>query len=159
MSGQWLPIVIVLAALGAGLMAGIFYAFSRCVMQALGGLSRAEGMTAMKAMNVTILNPLFFVIFFGALAACAVLAVYCLFAWGAPGSGWLLAGSTLYIVGGFLVTVIFNVPMNNALAASEVGTAAGEELWADYLRRWTAWNHVRTAASAAALVCFLLALI
>jgi uncharacterized membrane protein len=40
------------------------------------------------------------------------------------------------------VTVVANVPLNDALGAGQVP-------WTDYLRRWTAWNTVRTVASLA----------
>jgi len=52
------------------------------------------------------------------------------------------------LVGTFLVTLVFNVPKNNALAS--VAPAEGASLWTDYLSRWTAWNHVRAAAAFAA---------
>ncbi|HRO57613.1 MAG TPA: hypothetical protein PK177_00350 [Burkholderiaceae bacterium] len=42
--------------------------------------------------------------------------------------------------------------------ASSRGGEAGARLWADYLVCWTNWNHVRTAASLAALACFIVAL-
>ena len=75
-----------------------------------------------------------------------------------PGNGLLLAGSLLYLAGAFLVTMICNVPRNNRLAAVDPATAEGARVWSAYLREWTAWNHVRTVASAAATVAFILAL-
>lgn len=47
------------AVLGCGLMAGLFFAFSVCVMKALSQLAPEKGMAAMQAINVAILNPLF----------------------------------------------------------------------------------------------------
>ena len=52
-------------AIGAALVAGIFYAFSTFVMQALGRLAPREGITAMQSINVVVINPLFFLAFFG----------------------------------------------------------------------------------------------
>lgn len=52
--------------------------------------------------------------------------------------------------------MIFNVPGNNALAAVQPGSEQGAALWADYLRTWTNWNHVRTVASLAAAAAFTL---
>jgi uncharacterized membrane protein len=53
-----------------------------------------------------------------------------------------------------VVTIVFNVPRNNALAAVNPASAEGARLWAGYLTTWTAWNHVRTisALTAAALL-------
>jgi uncharacterized membrane protein len=79
-------------------------------------------------------------------------------AWHQPGSAYLLAGSLLYIVGAFLVTMVFNVPRNNALAAVDPASAEGARLWAGYVTRWTAWNHVRTAAALAAATSLTIAL-
>jgi uncharacterized membrane protein len=62
----------------------------------------------------------------------------------------LLAGGALYLVGAILVTMVFNVPRNNALAGLAPTSAEGAKLWAAYLSSWTAWNHVRTLASLAA---------
>jgi uncharacterized membrane protein len=50
-----------------------------------------------------------------------------------------------------------NVPLNNALAAVDPNSGKGAELWARYLADWTAWNHVRAAASLAAAALFTIA--
>jgi uncharacterized membrane protein len=44
------------AALGCGLMAGLFFAFSLSVMKALARLPSAEGIVAMQSINVAIIN-------------------------------------------------------------------------------------------------------
>jgi uncharacterized membrane protein len=56
----------------------------------------------------------------------------------------------LYLAGSLLVTMVCNVPRNDALARVAPDDPAAAGLWAEYLSRWTAWNHVRTAASLAA---------
>jgi len=61
-------------------------------------------------------------------------------------------------VGGFLVTMVFNVPRNNALAAVDPASAAGARLWQEYVTGWTAWNHVRAAACLAAAALLTIAL-
>ncbi len=144
--------------LGAGLMAGLFFAFSNSVMGALGRLQPAEGIAAMQAINRVILNPLFLTIFLATPAACALVILSALWRWSDPGAAWLLAGAALYIAGAFLVTVVVNVPMNNALDAAEPASAEGAALWARYLASWTAWNHVRTVASVGAMAFLVLGL-
>ena len=64
-----------LAALGSGLIAGFFLAFSACVMAALGRIPPASGISAMQSVNVVVLNPVFLGIFFGTAALSLVLAV------------------------------------------------------------------------------------
>jgi uncharacterized membrane protein len=44
------------AALGSGLVAGIFFAFSNFVMKALARVSPAQGIAAMQSINVVVLN-------------------------------------------------------------------------------------------------------
>lgn len=138
------------AALGSGLMAGLFFAFSVSVMRALASRPPAEGIAAMQAINRAILNPVFLVVFMGT----AVASVATLFS----GNAWLLAGGALYLAGGFGVTALFNVPRNNALARAAPADPESARLWADYLATWTAWNHVRTAASLAALALLIIGL-
>jgi uncharacterized membrane protein len=156
---KFIFVITILAALGSGLMAGLFFAFSNSVMKALGRLPAHEGIAAMQSINIVILNPLFLGIFMGTALACVVLIISAFFGWQRPGAGWLLAGSILYLVGSILVTAAFNVPMNNTLAAAAPDNASSAGLWADYLSRWTAWNHVRTVGCLASMASFIMALV
>lgn len=56
------------------------------------------------------------------------------------------------------MTIVANVPLNQALAAVEPASADGAHLWARYLSRWTAWNHVRTVAALSGAALLTLAL-
>ncbi len=158
MSDGWLRILTLISALGSGLMAGFFFAFSVSVMKALGRLPPAQGIAAMQSINVVVINPVFLIAFFGTAVACVGVAISALRDWHGPGAAYLLAGSLLYVVGSFLVTIVFNVPRNDALAAVDPASAAGAALWANYLTVWTAWNHVRTAAALAAAAALSIAL-
>jgi uncharacterized membrane protein len=157
MSG-WLFALAFASALGSGLVAGVFFAFSTFVMAALARLPPAQGIAAMQSINVAVINPWFMTGFLGTAAACLVLGVVSLLRWHVPGAGYLLAGALLYLAGTFLVTMIFNVPRNDALAAVEAATAS-PTVWAEYVRGWTAWNNVRTAAALAAAAAFTLGLL
>ncbi len=70
--------------------------------------------------------------------------------WHYPGSVYLLVGGALYLVGSLLVTVAFNVPKNEALAAIAPTDSNAASLWGEYLSARTAWNHVQTVGSLAA---------
>jgi uncharacterized membrane protein len=144
------------ATLGCGLMAGVFLAFSSFVMSALARLPAPQGIVAMQSINIRAVTPVFMTAFFGTAVACLVLSAAALLSPAAPGDGYLLIGSLFYVAGTFLVTVVFNVPRNNRLAAVDPNTDAAARLWRDYLRSWTAWNHVRTtgALAAASLLTF-----
>jgi len=147
-----------LSALGSGLIAGTFFAFSNFVMGALGRIPSAHGAAAMQSINVVVLNPVFLGVFVGTAVVCALLAVTALFRWQEPGALFLLVGALLYFVGTFLVTMVFNVPLNDALAAVVPDSTEGASLWARYLSTWTNWNHVRTIAALAAMTLLTIAL-
>lgn len=101
---------------------------------------------------------MFMTVFLGTAAACLALAVSSFFRWSKPGAAYLLAGSLLYLVGTILVTMLFNAPRNDALAAVDPASAEGSTLWTSYVNSWTAWNHVRTIAALAAAALFSIAL-
>jgi len=148
----------VFSALGCGLMAGVFFAFSTFVMRALARLQPAQGIAAMQAINITAINPLFMTVLFGTGAACICLAISSMLRWHQPGAGYLLVGSLLYLAGTLGVTIAFNVPLNDALAAVKPDSTDGANLWARYLTDWTFWNHVRTIAALAASASLTIAL-
>jgi uncharacterized membrane protein len=146
------------AALGCGLVAGVFFAFSTFVMPALARLQPPQGIAAMQFMNITAINPLFMLAIFGTAAACIFLAVSSLLKWHRPGAVYLLVGSLLYLVGAVLVTGVFNVPLNYALAIVDPGSTTSASLWSSFLTNWTFWNHVRTVAALAAATVFTISL-
>ena len=150
MSDELLCVIILIAALGTGLVAGIFFAFSTFVMKALYRLPPVQGIAAMQSINVVVINPWFMTVFFGTAAACIILVILSLLGWDRPGAGYMLLGGTLYLFGTILVTIAYNVPRNEALAAVDPASADGASLWADYAKSWTTWNHVRTVAALAA---------
>jgi uncharacterized membrane protein len=145
-------------ALGCGLIGGLFFAFSISVMKALARLPSAEGIAAMQAINSAIINPLFLSTFLGTAAGCALVIVASLLRRHYPGSVFLLVGGALYLVGSLLVTVVFNVPKNEALASVAPADPDSASLWAGYLSSWTAWHHVRTVAALVAAASLIIGL-
>lgn len=121
------------SALGCGLVAGIFFAFSTFVMSALGRLQSAQGIAAMQAINITVINPWFMTVFLGTSTICLFLGISSLFEKQQPGAVYLFVGSLLYLVGTLLVTMLFNVPMNDALEAVTPNSAEAARLWSNYL--------------------------
>lgn len=148
-----------LAALGSGLIAGVFFAFSTFVMKALARLPPSEGIAAMQAINVTVLNPWFLGVFFSTAVACVVALFVALTHWREPGAVYLLVGGAFYLIGTFLVTIVFNVPKNQALASNAPSGPDAANVWTGYLVSWTNWNHVRTAAAFVAAALFSIALV
>ncbi|MDQ0473156.1 anthrone oxygenase family protein [Labrys wisconsinensis] len=156
MTERALLVLTVAAAIGSGLVAGIFFAFSSFVMAALGRLPPEQGVAAMQSINITVINPVFMLAFMGTGLVCLVLAAGSVL-WWSQGGGWpVIAAGLLYLVGCIGVTMACNVPLNDALAVVQPGTPDAASLWQRYLVDWTFWNHVRMAASLlAAVLCIL----
>lgn len=158
MFGSLTVFAVLLAALGSGVVGGVFFAFSSFVMAALGRLPADQGVAAMNAINVTVITPSFMIPLFGTGLLALVLAAGAYFWPGQQtGRGVLLAATLLYVLGSVGVTMLFNVPLNNQLAAANAVQQG--DVWARFLRDWTFWNHIRTAASIAASGLFVLALV
>ncbi|MDT9694596.1 anthrone oxygenase family protein [Streptomyces sp. P17] len=151
-------VLTVLGVLGTGLVAGVFCAFSTFVMKGLAALPPGQGVAAMQAINVAAVTPAFMLVFIGSAVLCAVLAVVTFVLWPDEGTVELLLGSALYLFGSFGVTMVANVPRNDALMKMEAGTREAAAYWTTYVREWTAWNHVRMVASAGAAISYVLAL-
>jgi len=155
---QWHFAVTLMAALGCGLVAGVFFAFSTFVMKALARLPDGQGLAAMQSVNVVVLRSSFIAVFLGSAAACLLALVFSLSRWPAPVAVWRVLGSVLYLVGSLLVTFVFNVPRNDALVSVAPSDPDLTRRWSGYVVGWTAWNHVRTIASLAAAGAFSMAL-
>jgi uncharacterized membrane protein len=145
------------AALGSGVVAGVFFAFSTFVMPALARLPPEQGVAAMQSINVAVLSRWFMTTLFGTAALCVWLSVSSLKL--RPDSGVVLGlvGSGAYLAGAILVTIACNVPRNEALAAIRPDGAEAAELWPRYIAQWVAWNHVRTGVTLAASALLILA--
>lgn len=116
-------------------MTGIYFIFSNTVMKALAG--QKQGAQTMIAINRVILNPWFYLLFFGS----AVAALF-----------WLLTGhlisqiaAVVFLLGTTAVTAFKNVPLNNQLLAAENNPHI---LWQTYQKQWGWWNLVRTWSAA-----------
>src|SRR3546814_12303636 len=84
---------------------------------------------------------------FGTGLLCLIVGALSLGSLGTLDGKLILGAALLYVLGCDAVTMIFNVPLNNALAATTPGTPEAAALWTRFLREWTMWNSVRTAAS------------
>src|SRR5215218_4358066 len=133
---RFLCTLTLVTALGCGLNAGVFFAFSSFVMKALARLHPAQGVATMQAINVAAFTPAFMAALFGTAVACGVLAVWTLFAWDERFAPYLLVGGALYLIGTILPTIAYHVPRNEALARVEPHSA--ESHWRRYLSGWTA---------------------
>ena len=137
-----------IAAIGAGLMTGVYFAFSGFIMRAFDQLGAAAATEAMNAINEVILRSGFMFLFFASTLIYGGLALLASFDASIPGRGLLVAAGLIYVIGMFICTAAFNVPLNNRLAAA--GAHGEDGAWPQYYRHWTRWNHLRTGCSLAA---------
>jgi uncharacterized membrane protein len=147
MTDRLLVVLIIFSALGSGLIGGVFFAFSTFVMKALSRLPASQGVAAMQSINVVVINPWFLSVFLGTALTSLLLVVVALVDMGKPGAVLLLVGGLFYFVGTFLVTMLFHVPRNNALATLDPAASSAVESWDRYCTSWSAGNHVRTGAA------------
>jgi uncharacterized membrane protein len=152
-------IVLGLAAVAAGMMAGVFAIFTSAVMP---GLRRTDDRTfvgAFGAVDRSIGSPLFGAMFLGALVLPGLASVLAL------GEGavaaWSAAAFVLYLAV-VIVTGRVHLPRNNALkAAGDIDDIAdpGAVRRAFDEGRWVRWNTVRLVLSTASAGCLAVALV
>ncbi|SHE54818.1 Uncharacterized membrane protein [Modicisalibacter ilicicola DSM 19980] len=149
--------LLIAATLGSGLIAGLFCVFSNFMMRALAQIPTPAGIAAMQSINRAIINPAFLLVFFGTGIA-SVLAIA--LGWrqlDTASLAWAIAGSAIYVIGGIGVTLVFNVPLNNRLAAVDPDGEEGAATWAMYLVTWVRWNHLRSVATLVSTLCSIVA--
>lgn len=155
-------IITTAAAVGTAVVGGICFAFSTIVMRGLDRTDPVEAITAMRGINAEAnASPSFLVVFLlPALVALGV-GVAAAVRISQPGNGFLLAAAVFGVITA-VVTMAFNVPLNNHLDAVDPSTLTAADAareWAAYLGPWTAWNHVRTVAGVVASALFVTGLL
>jgi uncharacterized membrane protein len=130
-----------------GVMAGFFWSFSVVVMPGLNDADPLAAMRSMQAINDGVQNMMFAIGFFGAPLLCILMVLHSIARFQGIPSAMILGASIVYLLGVFSVTFLFNVPLNQDLAAVDASSASNATLMVDYIEDWTIWNHVRTGAS------------
>ncbi|MGH3677445.1 MAG: DUF1772 domain-containing protein [Mycobacterium sp.] len=157
------PFVILtaIAAMGSAAAAGMMYVFSTFVLRGLDRTGPVNAITAMRGINVEAnSNAPFLLAYFGAAVLAVAVGVVAVIQFRQPGSGWLLAGAIFGVLAA-IITIAFNVPLNNHLDAVDpaglsVADAARE--WQAHFSSWTAWNHARIATAIIASALMLIGL-
>lgn len=143
----------------AGLIAGLFFAYSVSVVLALDTLVASTYTTVMQSINELILNPVFGLAFAGVVVVPAVGVVVLVFQgeWTAAYGQLFVVGFLVYVVGTLAVTMLIHIPMNEYIATWTADSPPGD--WMAIRARWTRWNHVRTTAAVASFVLYTVALV
>jgi uncharacterized membrane protein len=149
-------LTLTLATLTTGLISGFFYAYACSVTLGLALLPDGQYVEAMQAINATVRNGLFAFGFFG--AALSLLLALVAHAPRPRSRRFVLIAlaCVLYIGGGFMVTFLVNVPMNEELArVGEARPVVLAQVRAGYEGPWNFWNGVRTVFSSLAFVALI----
>ncbi|MET0145018.1 MAG: anthrone oxygenase family protein [Ilumatobacteraceae bacterium] len=141
----------VATAVGAGIVGGVFFAFSTFVMAGLRQAPPRSGLAAMQGINRAAPSPVFMLALLGTAVACLGLGIGSLTDLAADGAELRVAGCAVYLVT-IVVTIAYHIPRNNALADVDPDGADAIARWVAYAGPWTVWNHVRTVAGIGAAV-------
>jgi uncharacterized membrane protein len=133
---------------------GFFYAWVCSTMWGLDAADPRVAISAMQEMNASVRNAVFFPAFFLTPIALAITGVLAWRVVRRRAAGLFLGAAAVYLVGGLILTMAINVPMNEELAAVAVPASveAAQHIWDDYSGRWQTWNIVRTVCSGVSLI-------
>lgn len=138
-----------------GLSAGLFYAWSVSVIPGTQKVIDSTYLETMQSINRAILNPAFFLVFFGTLVLLSIGSIYefhtnrTVF--------WLLLGASItYLIGTIGVTGLGNVPLNDQLEALQFRELTADKISAFRKYYETNWNTLHQVRTAFAVLSFLL---
>ncbi|QNL49208.1 DUF1772 domain-containing protein [Olivibacter sp. SDN3] len=148
-------LLLLLTTLTTGLISGFFYAYSCSINIGLSRLTDAEYIRAMQHINRAVLNPTFFLSFFGTLILLPMATWVIYVTAGSTSSFYcLLAACTFYFFGVFLITAMGNVPLNESLDHFNTYVATAEELNEQRIAFSNSWNRFHTIRTLANIITF-----
>jgi uncharacterized membrane protein len=156
-------IVLVGATLLTALVTGLLFGFALVVMPGIRKLGNREFIRAFQVMDGIIQNnhPLFVLVWGGSAVLLLVSAVLGFRALSPALWIALIAATAGYFIGVQLPTMVVNVPLNNALQKTNVGSADDESVEnarMAFESRWNRWNRTRTLVGAGVTTILLVVL-
>lgn len=149
-------IVLFIAIILTGLSAGFFYAWQVSVIAGTKRVMDITYLETMQAINRAILNPAFFLIFFGSLIMLTISTAQhyqkgLIF--------WIMLLSTMvYFAGTFGVTALGNVPLNDSLDVINLKEMTAEKMAVTRINYEVKWNRLHLIRTVFAVFSFLLSL-
>lgn len=139
-----------------GLSAGLFYSWSVSVIPGTRRVLDLTYLETMQSINRAILNPSFFLIFFGSLLLLCVSSIY-EFQTNKWVFGLTLASSITYLIGTVGVTGLGNVPLNDQLEVLKIAETSTENLAEFRAYFETRWNRLHLIRTTFSVLSFILA--
>ena len=158
---SWQVVVLLPATVTMGLTAGVFGDWAHTIMPGLGTTDDRTFVGAFQALDRAITNPLFMVIFMGALAFTGVAAVLYRRDDGHSVLPWVALAFGLYLAA-LVITMAVHEPLNVVIrAAGDPDRITNPATVRDTFQetRWVAWHLVRTITTTAAFGCLAWALV
>ena len=153
-------VLLEFSIVATAVVSGVFLAFSDFIMRSLGRSEITAGVEVMQVINREVFRTVFMVLLIGMSFLSLVLVGYAYLWVNSAVAIYVIPGGVIYFVGVFLVSLVFNIPMNNALEARDYREIEAATYWVEtYLPRWTFWNYVRAISAAVSSACFLVALL
>lgn len=150
--------VLLLAVILTGLSAGLFYAWSISVIPGTQRVTDFTYLETMQSVNRAILNPAFFLIFFGSMVFLSLASIYQFHA--SKVTFWMmLSASIIYLIGTVGVTALGNVPLNDQLDLMKLTEVHPDKIAVFRKFCETNWNRLHWIRTACALASFLLAVL
>ena len=158
MTDTYTRTLAVIAAIGAGLSAGVYLAFSTLVMSGIHRLTPSQAISAMNGISKAApANPLLMLVLFGTGIVCVLLIISGFQHRDNPAAVWQIVGVALFLIG-MLITIMYHIPHNDQLLKVDPNAAGAGATWTHYYQPWMAWNHARTLASLGGTSSLVLAL-
>lgn len=141
-----------------GLSAGLFYAWTVSVIPGTKMVKDVTYLETMQSINKAILNPAFFLIFFGSIVLLSIASIY-EFNTNKLAFGFILGSSITYLVGTIGVTGLGNVPLNDQLEILKI-VEMGSEKITEFRKYYESnWNRLHLIRTIFAVVSFILAVL
>jgi uncharacterized membrane protein len=144
----------------SGLMSGFFFAYTFSVNLGLAKLNNKEYLTAMQSINKQVLNPIFYISFFGTLFSLVISSIM-YFDIHSTKFFLIFFSCISYVIGVLGITATRNVPLNNQVELFDITKASEESIQTMrtiFEKPWLYWNNIRTLASFVTFVCLVIAL-
>lgn len=144
--------ILTLAVVLVGLSAGFFFTYEASVTLGLAEVDDTNYVETFQALNATIRNPAFGLVFFGSVPALIAAVAMNWQTTGRSQRAMMVGALALYLTG-MIITVAGNLPLNDELAGYEqVGPAEAAVARADFEADWNRLNLLRGLAIGGAFI-------
>jgi uncharacterized membrane protein len=149
-------ILLVITTTLVALMAGVFFAFSTFVMSSINKLPPENAVSIFQLINLEVPQSLFGILFAITPIFCVLVMIFSFWEKNKAATILIFVAGVVYLFGSLMITMFFNIPLNNELATVSVNTPNIQELWIKFYQPWIFWNHVRTVASVVSFVLIII---